>query len=328
MSPQADILIVTVTPVESRAVLQAFPQATGRKPELLSIRDRTYFNLGSLNGARIFHTQCEMGTSGPDASLLAIQKGIDALTPLAVIMVGIAFGINPEKQTIGDILVSQQLRPYDLQRHGTIQDGQPKISLRSDKPHASPWLLNHLKSTHLLWQAPPKVRFGVVLTGEKLVDNLNLRQHLLDLEPDAIGGEMEGTGLYTACQDKKVDWILVKGICDWADGHKAEDKDNRQHTAAQNATQFVIAALQLAPLDWQSQRLPSLPTNPAPASPPAVTPDPAVLQPALDMAQRSLAFLEQQAAGYTSLTIPTHLQLALEDKRQEVAELEARLQEK
>lgn len=42
---------------------------------------------------------------------------------------------------------------------------------------------------------------------------------------------------------------------------------------------------------------------------------------ALETARRSLAILEVQAAAYTSLAIPTHLQIALEDKRNEVARL-------
>jgi formylglycine-generating enzyme required for sulfatase activity len=43
--------------------------------------------------------------------------------------------------------------------------------------------------------------------------------------------------------------------------------------------------------------------------------------PALAMARRALALLEQQAAGYTSLTMPAHLQIELEDKRRQVREL-------
>ncbi|MFB3154300.1 MAG: NB-ARC domain-containing protein, partial [Candidatus Acidiferrales bacterium] len=66
-------------------------------------------------------------------------------------------------------------------------------------------------------------------------------------EPEAIGGEMEGAGLYVSCHDENVDWILVKAICDWADGHKAEDKKARQQTAAHNAASFVLHALQFAP---------------------------------------------------------------------------------
>ena len=44
---------------------------------------------------------------------------------------------------------------------------------------------------------------------------------------------------------------------------------------------------------------------------------------ALHMARRSLDILEEQAAGYTALTIPVHLKIQLEEKRHEVAELEA-----
>jgi nucleoside phosphorylase len=98
MDPQADVLVVTVTKVESRAVLQAFEPAAGRKARPHSVDERMYFDLGAINGARVFLTQSEMGSGGLDASLLTVRKGIDALSPAAVIMVGIAFGVNDQKQ--------------------------------------------------------------------------------------------------------------------------------------------------------------------------------------------------------------------------------------
>jgi hypothetical protein len=49
------------------------------------------------------------------------------------------------------------------------------------------------------------------------------------------------------------------------------------------------------------------------------------LRPALERARRTLAILEQQAAGYTTLTLPAHLAVELEEKRKEVADLEKRL---
>jgi len=214
----ADVLLLTATPVESKATLQAFAAATQQQAVPHSLDSRIYFDLGTVNGARVCLTQSEMGAGGLGATLQTTHKGIAALQPAAVIMVGIAFGVNEAKQAIGDILVTEQLRLYDLQRVGTV-DGQPRIMLRGDKPHASPWLLNHLKSADLLWEGA-QVRFGCILSGEKLVDNLDFREQLRGFEPEAIGGEMEGAGLYVACQDQKVDWILVKAICDWADGHK------------------------------------------------------------------------------------------------------------
>jgi len=52
-----------------------------------------------------------------------------------------------------------------------------------------------------------------------------------------------------------------------------------------------------------------------------------VVTPALAMARRSLAILEEQAAGYDKLQIPSHIRINLEEKRREVAELEARLRD-
>lgn len=262
MDLQADVLLVTVTKVESRAVLQTFEEATGQRARILRIADRVYRDLGRVNGAKVCLALSEMGAGGLGAAQQAIQKGIAALRPSAVVMVGIAFGINPAKQAIGDILVSRQLMLYELQRVGATT-----ILPRGDRPHASPSLLNQMQNADIDWDGA-RVRFGLILTGEKLVDNLDYCQQLQRLEPEALGGEMEGAGLYAACQDAKVDWILVKAICDWADGNKAQDKEVRQELAARNAALFVLHTLTHAPpkspppsdIDWTlGDSRPSLP---------------------------------------------------------------------
>jgi nucleoside phosphorylase len=246
---QADVLIVTVTKTESQAVLQVFPNATGYAPKPVSLGDKIYHDLGIIKGASVFMVQSEMGAGGLGAAQQTVQKGIAALSPPAVMMVGIAFGVDAKKQSIGDILVSQRLLLYDLQRVSMDKEGMLKLIPRGDRPHASAWLFNRLQSADLYWpKSNAKVRFGLILSGEKLVDNIDFRQQLRDLEPEAIGGEMEGAGLYVACQDKHVDWILVKAICDWADGHKDRNRDKRQQLAAHNAASFLLHALQLAPL--------------------------------------------------------------------------------
>jgi len=361
MTDEANVLIITVTQVEGSAVIKTFQEVANSEVPRESIDNHIYFNLGTVNGVRVFLTQSEMGASGLGASLLTVSQGIEALSPIAVIMVGIAFGIDEHKQTIGDILVTEQLRPYNfLQRVGT-QDGKPQIIGRNDKPHASPWLINHFKSANLLWDGA-KVHFGVLLTGESVVDNLDFRDQLLKLEPEAIGGEMEGAGLYVACQNKQVDWILIKSICDWADGKKEQDKENRQETAARNAAAFVLNGLQFAPLDGQksggrgkqtvqNSELPQGMTNQEMLAPALATTGkpidycadlketlieaaPADLeeiliahqQEILIAHQEALKRLEVQAAGYTTATIPVHLKQQLNEKRQDVERLNTQLE--
>jgi len=59
---------------------------------------------------------------------------------------------------------------------------------------------------------------------------------------------------------------------------------------------------------------------------PANASDSKALQRALTMARRTLAILEEQANGYTALTIPVHLRIELEEKRRQVTDLETQLQ--
>src|SRR5437762_4038966 len=263
LPPQADVLLVTATEIETQAVLHVFRAKFQCDYERHCIGTKTYYELGTVNEARVFLVQSEMGVGGPGSSLLTVHEGIQALAPSSVIMVGIAFGVDPDKQRIGDILVSRQLCGYELRRYGTDDNGTPAIISRGDRVTASAKLLDRFRSGSLDWPGRQgrwgkEVYFGTILSGETLVDNSDYRDQLRALEPEAIGGEMEGVGLYAAAYNAKVDWILVKGICDWADGNKSGEemivsssrkyrpkslKSQNQRRAARNAAQFTMHVL-------------------------------------------------------------------------------------
>src|SRR5438105_5237443 len=131
-----DVLLVTATEVETRAVLNAFPRQdsiSGRR----YAGNSAYFDLGVIGGARTFLVQSEMGAGGPAGATLVVYEGIKALSPSAVIMVGIAFGLIPEKQRPGDILVSRQLVGYELQKIEQAPGGAEIIRPRGDRVQAS-----------------------------------------------------------------------------------------------------------------------------------------------------------------------------------------------
>jgi nucleoside phosphorylase len=244
------VLLVTATDVEFQTVVSLFRSSTGREAKPVGGAARRYLELGSVNGSRVFLAPTGMGSGGLGGSQESVGKAIDALSPAVAVLVGIAFGIDEKKQKIGDVLVSERLMPYELQRRGTGPDGATRIVPRGSRPDASPSLVESLRVAHLTRPSPqPRVRFGLLLSGEKLVDNIDFRSQLLALAPEAIGGEMEGSGFYVACQDRKVDWVVVKAICDWADGKKAKDKTSRQRKAALNSASFLLDALCQAPLE-------------------------------------------------------------------------------
>ncbi|MBN1810847.1 MAG: hypothetical protein JXA14_03330, partial [Anaerolineae bacterium] len=146
-----------------------------------------------------------------------------------------------DKQQLGDILVAKQLLAYEPQKVDLKRGQIP----RGDRTTSAERLLDRFRSGDNDWQGAP-THFGLVVSGEKLVNDPAFRDWLLKTEPEAIGGEMEGAGLYVAARDAKVDWILVKAICDWGDGDK---NDEAQPRAARNAAQFVLHVLQLGGWD-------------------------------------------------------------------------------
>jgi nucleoside phosphorylase len=239
---KTDLLLVTVNDIESQAVLSAFKDATGQDAVSVKIDDRLYNNLGVVNGTQVYHAISEMGSGGPGAMQQTSEKAVRALNPVAVIAIGVGFGVDESKQGIGDVLISIQLSLYELVKKKKKMQRQ-----RGDKPHASPWLINHFKVAKAGWENA-EVHFGLMLTGEKLIDEIDYRNQLLKVEPEAIGGEMEGAGLYVTCLDYKIDWIVLKAICDWADGTKSRNKKKRQEKAAKNACDLLIHALKKAPL--------------------------------------------------------------------------------
>lgn len=247
---KADILFVTVNKHETRALLAAVTAVTKKAVVPVPTMERVYQDLGTINGARLFHTICRMGSGGVGGSQDAITQSIRELKPAGVIAVGIAFGVNEKKQKIGDVLVSTHLLIYELQRVGTIKRGRKdvlSIIWRGAKPDASQRLVNLFTTVqHTGWAGGP-VHTGPILTGDKLVDNVDFRDQLLQFEQEAIGGEMEGAGLYVSSYAAKTEWIVVKAICDWADGNKRRAKESRQKQAAKNAAELVVAALTYAP---------------------------------------------------------------------------------
>lgn len=56
---------------------------------------------------------------------------------------------------------------------------------------------------------------------------------------------MEGAGIASAATRNKVDWILIKGICDWGENKNMAgvNKDEDQMTAARNAFSVLFKLL-------------------------------------------------------------------------------------
>jgi WD40 repeat protein/nucleoside phosphorylase len=244
------IVLMTFNEYETAAVLERFCQDAQPKSETRN--GIVYYRLGIHNGADVILAISRQGVKEAQS---AAEDACAAWQPDWLIGVGIAFGINPVKQKPGDVLVASSSQDYELQRiesDGTITP-RGKAYSASMILERRIWQLDHMKRAdreELTW---PTIHFGSLLCGEKLIDNLSYRDSLLGLYPgNIIGGEMEALGLAIPAvkPQYRAEWIVVKAICDWADGNKNNPNKKRdQKLAAKNAARVVYETLCCAPLD-------------------------------------------------------------------------------
>ena len=153
-------------------------------------------------------------------------------------MVGIAFGATRRSSAIGDVLVATEIISYEPERVGE------KRIFRGQNVPTTPTLLNRFENA-LDWdfKCPDgkKCNYlsGPILSGEKLVDDVSFKQSLLNYFPRATGGEMEGVGVGAGSLRNGVPWNVVKGICDWANGHKGDK--HQPLAAAASLAYFVLS---------------------------------------------------------------------------------------
>ena len=121
---------------------------------------------------------CEMGSSGRDSSQAVAGELIGFWKPRAIVMVGIAFGRDAERQKIGDVLIADRVICYEPARVGSDQTIQ-----RGNHYPTSPMLLNRFRNA-IGWSflnpvgSACDLHFGPLLSGEKLVDNSEFKKGL------------------------------------------------------------------------------------------------------------------------------------------------------
>lgn len=232
-----NMLLVTVTKIETAALHNLLQPLPENKKILRISKDALTYYIGVLGNYRVCHVACKMGSVAAAGSLATTKQAIGDWNPKAIIMMGIAFGNGGEDQKIGDVLLSEHVLQYQSEKVTKTGDKQN----RGGKPHCGATLLNIFESYHDDWHHSiaesvySTVLTGDLLSGEQLIDNKEHRDELLTRFPTAIGGEMEGIGLANAAGAKSKEWLVVKGICDFADGNKGEDKTRRQQLAASAA---------------------------------------------------------------------------------------------
>jgi nucleoside phosphorylase len=228
------VLITTAADIEDRvfdtvAAREGLKKVDGDRGGIESVQE--YFGIA---GVRLFQVRSSAGTTGPSGATLVSARAIERKDPHYIICCGICFGMKPDTQRLGDVIISEQVSMYEP---GRMQDkhGQPEFISRGGKVFAGPTLLDRARLVRRGWPED-RSHVGLVASGDKLVDSAPFKRFLLTVAPEAIGGEMESAGVFSSTIRLNKEGIVIKGICDWG-----ENKDKvAQQEAAENAFLFAM----------------------------------------------------------------------------------------
>ncbi|GAA2644768.1 5'-methylthioadenosine/S-adenosylhomocysteine nucleosidase family protein [Paractinoplanes durhamensis] len=246
LNDRSRTLIMVVTAGERDAVVAAVQAVNQGEPEPFRVAGQVVLRLGVVSRTELMLAQVEPGAVGPGSAGIAAAALIDRLDLDFLILAGICYGLRPDQHEYGDVLVCDQLRAVD---HRKVTDpaeaGDPVVLVRGDYVTPSTALLSGFRAAGRTWRGTAEVHFGPMVSASVLVNSRALVDELRAQQPDALGGEMEGAGVYAAAADAEVDWIVVKAISDWGVGKT----DEHQAAAARNAAAFVVHAAREQALD-------------------------------------------------------------------------------
>ena len=218
------VLVISANSIEGAIISWRLQQSTGKPALDAWPHEGHLFQFADIEGIPVCHIwPADTASFTQYGSFSALEAALENTMPKYVMSVGVAFGIDPNNQSLGDVLVSKELVFYD--HFNKVTDG--RIKLNSHETYRiDPNLSSQLHQ--LDNKTPPKEvgnfswYYGSMLTGGTVLSDAAERGRLIEaaanLGHTIVGGEMEASGIYYACQkrkDRHIPFMIIKGICDW-----------------------------------------------------------------------------------------------------------------
>jgi nucleoside phosphorylase len=260
-----DFVIVTALEEEREAVLRKLPGYRRHDPSAEDIRfyysaDVPVTAPGGAKGAYRVVVLSLLGMGRVQAAT-ATADAIRQWNPRYVLLIGIAGGLARAGVKIGDILISDQIADYELQK---LTPEGPEI--RWQVHRVDPRLVGAVQNFNTAgWQdliaverpddRAPKRHFGTIVTGDKVIAVEDVLAKYSAMWPKLIGVEMEAGGAAAAAfqSASAPGFFMVRGVSDLADAKKNSARVKKWRSyACEVAAAYAIALLQSGPVPLET----------------------------------------------------------------------------
>jgi nucleoside phosphorylase len=203
--------------------------------------DNIVIDIIQIPGAPLIGAVC-INQMGNIPAAITTSKLIRIFDLDYIVNIGLAGGVDPKKQSLGDVIIAEQIRYYEMGKvtSSGFSKAATQIDIRSR-------LINELAQSNFeawplgtsLSGRPRRIFFGNIASGEKVISDSEFTSRLLADDRKTIGIEMEGYGIASAVFGRKENFLLIRGLSDFADAAKG---DSARLSAIEGAVRFFHQA--------------------------------------------------------------------------------------
>jgi len=252
----ATALVFTALGLEHQQVASRL-RLTGK----VKTRTGTRFVVGGVIGEHVdWEVRLAEIGAGNAGAAAEVAVAVEKFRPQLVLFVGVAGGLKPDDQKLGDVIVADRVYNLHSGKHGQGPDGESMLQGRPVSLPCSHRLAQLAREVARSdWQPEdkdtrrlPQAHLKAIVASEAVLadDGSELRRHIALTYNDAAAIDMETYGIYEAARRAEVAALAIRGLSDFAGAAKQPTEDRvRQPEAAANAAAFAIALLLRADFD-------------------------------------------------------------------------------
>lgn len=221
-----EILLITANSVEGAVVSRKLMEMNHTERLERISEDKIIYQFSKIGNKSVVHIWPQKTSSFTEhGSFNALRAALKRFHPQYVFSVGIGFGSDPVEQTLGDVLIADHLVFYDSfnkVNQGMITLSPDEVQIIGEDVFNGLPALSDPAGPQKNLNSGFKWYKGALLTGGTVlsdsVEKLRLLKAADKMSYHVVGGEMEGSGLFFACNidEPRIPFTIVKGICDWA----------------------------------------------------------------------------------------------------------------
>jgi len=242
-----DFVIITALDLERNALISYIPNL-----ERIVNKGRIYYKGKIYNGTdnHLNIVILSLPYMGNVNASIATSQAIAVWNPRYIILTGITGGFKKDGVHLGDLIIGEQVVYYEsgkmYDKHHTpryqVQPTSMELLNHAHNLKIDDWVFDIKLKAPTINKYIPKVHFGVIATGEKVISTNLFGDEFLKIWPKALGVEMEayGTALAAYQSENRPGFLFIKSISDWADNEK---NDKWQFFAAHAAAAYTVRLL-------------------------------------------------------------------------------------